>query len=225
MINQSKINFVFKEVQLLSNKDQSTGYVPPLKFDSYVQMAQLDEVNSLLETYEGDTQSSGDADFLKKTIVASIPSNGEYTNPNDFLRWDSAEKYFTYTQNGVKYDSVTEVKLVKQNEVGLRLSTNIKRPTQTSPICILRGDKLKFYPTDIGDVYLNYLKIPNAPSWGYVLTNNRPVFNQASTVELEVGWDLIPNIIYRVCQYLGIQVKRLDLVQTMQNKINQETKG
>ena len=62
MINQSKINFVFKEVQLLSNKDQSTGYVPPLKFDSYVQMAQLDEVNSLLETYEGDTQSSDDAD-------------------------------------------------------------------------------------------------------------------------------------------------------------------
>lgn len=222
MINESKINFVFKELALLSNKDQTSGYLPPSKFNTHIAMAQLDEVNSLLFGYEGDIANSDDIDFLKKTIVASVPTDGKYTQPNDLLRFGSAMKYFTFTVNGVVKQGATPIQVVRQSELGLRLSSQIKAPTESNPICVFHNNEIWFYPQNIGDVSLSYLKIPNKPEWGYTLVNNRPVFDLSSSTELEVGWDLIPNIIYRMCQYLGIQVKRLDLIQVMQAKINQE---
>lgn len=219
---ESKINFVFKELALLSNKDQTSGYLSPSKFNTHIAMAQLDEVNNLMSKYEGDIANSDDIDFLKKTIIASVPTDGKYIQPNDFLRYGSAIKYYTYTVNGQIKQGAVPIQVIRQSELGLRLSSQIKSPTHDYPICVFHNNEIRFYPQDIGDVSLTYLKIPNEPEWGYDLENNRPVFSEAKTTELEVGWDLIPNIIYRMCQYLGIQVKRLDLTQIMQAKINEQ---
>lgn len=222
MINESKINFVFKELALLSNKDQSSGYLSPSKFNTHIAMAQLDEVNALLSGYEGDIANSDDIDFIKKTITANIPLTGIYTQPTDFLRFGSAMTYFTYNVNGVIKQGATPINPVRQSELGLRLSSQIKYPTKSNPICVFRNNEILFYPQDIGTVTLNYLKIPNEPVWAYTTVNNRPVFDSVNSTELQVGWDLIPNIIYRMCQYLGIQVKRLELTQIMQAKINEQ---
>jgi len=218
-----EINFIKERVEDLGNKYQAFGYLAPEEFNREIKQAQMDEISEQRLRFEMGTVSSDNLDAIKVSDNISINSNGVATKPTDYLFFDSASHVVFY-QNGRFENKQTTVPIdvIPTNAVATRLSSEIKTPSRYFPICVLNDDTIQFYPETLGNVKLNYLKIPPDPVWGYVTTSGQPVYDNATSTNVVLPFQLIPNLIRRVCTQLGVQVRQADIVQAMeqQNQIN-----
>jgi len=106
-----------------------------------------------------------------------------------------------------------DIDIIKETELGLRFNSQINPISKRFPVLLLRSGGFQVYPTDLESLVLTYIKEPNDPVWAYTTVNGRPVYDSANSTDFELPSDLAPDIIYRVCQILGIRIRRQDLVQ------------
>lgn len=216
-----KLNFCKQEVERLTNKNQQTGYLPPNKFNGYAKQAQLEEVIEKLNMLDGGLTNSDEVDELKKTIFLSPNTSGVVSKPSDWMRFDTADVQVFYKKGGVPKQKTVSVDVVSQNEVGDRLSTSFDAPTADRPIVVTKADSLQFYPQTIGNVRVNYIRVPTDPLWDFELQNGRPVYKQATSVDFDLGYESLPSLIWRICGYLGVEVRKGEITQYAEAKIQQ----
>lgn len=203
------INFVKQSVELLSNKVQSTGAITIDDFNNAAEIAQLDEVKAQRKVFEGGLISSDNLSALKRTANLQVSTSGVVTQPTDYLYYSTARiKYFV---DNVAHER--DIDVVKENEVGFRLNSQINPVSKRFPIMTMRNGTFQVFPSDVNYLVLTYIKVPTTPVWGYTTTNGRPVYDSSSSTNFELPKELTTDIIYRICQILGIRVKRQDLVQ------------
>lgn len=203
------INFVKQSVELLSNKVQSTGSITITDFNNASQIALFDEIKAQRKQYESNLISSDNLSSLKKVANLQVPSNGLVTQPSDYLYYSTARvKYFVDNQ-----PKEIDVDVIKENELGQRLSSQVNPVTKRFPVLVLRNNAFQVYPTDVNYLVLTYIKVPATPVWAYTTSNGRPVYDSANSVNFELPTELTNDIIYRICQTLGIRIKRQDLIQ------------
>jgi hypothetical protein len=226
-----EINFIKERVEDLGNKYQAFGYLAPEEFNREIKQAQMDEISEQRLRYEMGTISSDNLDSLKVSDNISVNSSGVMTKPSDYLFFDSAQYVTFYTDSkGEQKQTLVPIEAITTNEEAERLSSELKTPSRYFPICVLRDATIQFHPQTLGNVKLNYLKIPADPFWNYVTTSGQPVYaptggsqtnpNDGSndSTNVVLPFQLIPSLIRRVCLQLGIQVRQADIVQIMEQQ-------
>jgi hypothetical protein len=169
--------------------------------------------------YELTQKISDDLKPFKAETNIILSSNGQGLYPNDYQHCISIG--YTAQQNGNAIK--VPIDIVSQDKELYRLSSAIVPPTKTRPIAILKNNYIQIHPLGISNITFQYLKKPAEAKWGYTLVNNRPVYDPATSVDLE--WDEIclNDIIMRAASYIGISIKDRDIMQYAELKRNTGT--
>ena len=120
--------------------------------------------------------------------------------------------------------NITEVERVNQNKLFYLTSSNLTYPTTQYPAYVLGGassnvspgvlgNTISVYPTTIiqgGALQAQYIRYPLAPNWTYLTTSGQdPIFNPAAAdyQSFELPASDEPNLVAKICQYIGIEIR------------------
>jgi len=244
------INKVYELVQELANKDEASGYITPSDYNTYAETAQYEIIASwynnpnayrydLREPRKGYEVSQTISDALKPLKVKTLlspNSNGELTQPSDYMHFSSALVNFNDNRDGIEVPTVSQVEVIRDNELAERLGSEIERPTDKYPIVVQYADFWQVYPKDIEQIDLTYIREPLTPWWNYTLSSGRPVFAETGGVTTNPNAGvtagdstdyilperMIFELAYKICEYMGISVRDGDLYQTSVNQASTE---
>ena len=194
MIN---VNTVYKKVLSIINKEQR-GFITPDEFNkigSQVQLAMLDqsmfEYNRFLNMETANRVNSGYANlpqkvheridqFYKSSSVSL--STGVGTLPTDIY------KIIELTNS----DKTLPFELVDKHELPYLLSSPLTKPSTDYPIYYKTtttsgATSVQVNPTSISTATIDYIKIPTAPRWGYVVNTTYGANVYDSNPYIETG--------------------------------------
>jgi len=123
------------------------------------------------------------------------------------------------TQNYKIYDAtnITQVEKVSQNKIFNLTSSNLTAPTTQFPAYVLDNNVATVYPSTInqkGAVSCQYIRYPKTPKWTYVNVAGTPLFDASSAEyqDFEVPQDHMPELINKILQYAGVQIREKEVV-------------
>lgn len=218
------INEVYKTIQFIVRKNSTGGLLNPDQFNIIINRAQM---TKFMRTYGNEQEyqpgkpipriafeiNQTIADELSVFITNDnliLDSNGKGYYPSDYVHVIPGLGYKTSINNSNGIGTTLKfipIEIVDKQFEYYRLSSSIVQPTRTTPICIEENTYLQFYPQNIGPVRFSYLRQPIMAVWGFTMVNNRPVYNSATSVDLEWKDININSIISLACSYIGISIK------------------
>lgn len=226
------INDVKQLVEDLAKKDQKTDYIKAAVFNRYAKAAQLDIINQQRNTFEmGSISSDATSELKKRTTVNVDPTTGQLSQPSDYLYVSALYKnVFNTNSRGDVFPTTNPVELVTDNELGNRLSSRVSPPTTQRPISVEYDGYFQIYPKEVGLMELVYIKEPLDPWWNYTVSSNVQVYaatggsttnpnsgvTAGDSTDFELPLQLRNELVYKICEYLGISVRQADLTQGAQ---------
>lgn len=216
------VDLVYKTVLMFANSD-IRGNVKPTD----LRLALYDVVNEIVEEYFYEVNR-----MLNRENRGLI--NGGFENIPDrirekilyFLKEDVvlnyAAPYFELPADlryidSVFYQENNEVEFCKHNkEFKLLLNYADTLPTNTNPIGLRIGNKIKVAPTTIVDeVTISYLRNPLIPNWTYTVVGGAELFNPSAPDFQDI--DLHPSeenrVVLATLKRFGVNLKETDLTQ------------
>ena len=216
------IDRLYKTVLMFANSD-IRGNVKPTD----LRLALYDVVNEIVEEYFYEVNR-----MLNRENRGLI--NGGFENIPDrirekilyFLKEDVvlnyAAPYFELPADlryidSVFYQENNEVEFCKHNkEFKLLLNYTDTLPTNTNPIGLRIGNKIKVAPTTIVDeVTISYLRNPLIPNWTYTVVGGAELFNPSAPDFQDI--DLHPSeenrVVLATLKRFGVNLKETDLTQ------------
>ena len=216
------VDLVYKTVLMFANSD-IRGNVKPAD----LRLALYDVVNEIVEEYFYEVNR-----MLNRENRGLI--NGGFENIPDrirekilyFLKEDVALTYSApYFElptdlryiDSVFYQENNEVEFCKHNkEFKLLLNYADTLPTNTNPIGLRIGNKIKVAPTTIVDeVTISYLRNPLIPNWTYTVVGGAELFNPSAPDFQDI--DLHPSeenrVVLATLKRFGVNLKETDLTQ------------
>jgi len=138
--------------------------------------------------------------------------------------------------NGSRYVDVEEIQLNELNKYGNSpLGGWTKaRPVYTRYSYMGGGEtalNLKVYPNPSSDNTVDQVKIsftvkPKSPNWGYVVINDKPLYNANTSTHFELHASEESELVYRILAFAGIAIEKPQLTQMAigleQTKVQQE---
>jgi len=140
-----------------------------------------------------------------------VDVNGRVTYPADYVQFSDCGYYYNSTY-------YVPVEPITHNELYERISNAITPPEERYPICIAYGTYIQFYPIDILNVDLTYLRLPNAPVYAIKQENGIDVYDSASSTQFEWDERYHPDLIRMILGYLGIPIKDINLLNYIETK-------
>ena len=216
------VDLVYKTVLMFANSD-IRGNVKPTD----LRLALYDVVNEIVEEYFYEVNR-----MLNRENRGLI--NGGFENIPDrirekilyFLKEDVVLNYVApYFElpadlryiDSVFYQENNEVEFCKHNkEFKLLLNYADTLPTNTNPIGLRVGNKIKVAPTTIVDeVTISYLRNPLIPNWTYTVVGGAELFNPSAPDFQDI--DLHPSeenrVVLATLKRFGVNLKETDLTQ------------
>lgn len=208
------VNTVKLRVSDLTRKQQTTGYDTAARFNRGALQAQMEEIVFQRTLAQQGYFTLDYTQYLKSSTNGPTGTTGLFTHPTDLLYFDSllSRNY----QSGEFDEAVfvnAPIKLVTQAEADELLSDQIDGPTKDHPIAVEYSGYYTIYPFNLLSVTLYYLKVPAAPIWGFTSASGREVYDSATSTQFDLPEELLPNIVWRMCNYIGIETRQPDLLQ------------
>lgn len=174
---------------------------------------------------------------LKVETDLSINAEGKATVPTDYLHHSSmcyryaipgvinelspTDDACDTTQNGTVAGNVIQpdmmdvpVVVVDDMRWCSLIASQIRKPTKRYPIAKYQNGYIQFAPKDLASVELTYLRYPLKPEWGYTVPNSvDPVYNPATSQDIELPAIIKNQLTYSVLTKLGINVREPQLQQ------------
>jgi hypothetical protein len=95
-------------------------------------------------------------------------------------------------------------------------------PSTEFPICVFYKTYIQFYPeTGVEDISMTYLMKPVEAVYAFDITNDREVYNDGASVDIEWREQDINKIIMRTLQILGINLSDAELTNFAIQKSNE----
>ena len=63
------------------------------------------------------------------------------------------------------------------------------------------------------NVKVSYIRKPSTPNWGYVVVNNKPLYNSTSSTNFELHPSEESELVYRILTFAGIAIEKPQLTQ------------
>ena len=220
------INEVRQNVLAILNKN-NYGYLTPADFNLFAKQAQLEIFENYFYDYDytinkQNAMRSGDgyADILKgleevidtfsSTSTLTQVSNNNYSAPSDY-----------YLINKVIFNNI-EVERVTQSKILYLTSSLLTAPSTSYPSYVLEGSTVTVYPVTItgaNDISAQYIRYPLDPNWTYsTLSSGEAVFNSSAVgyQDFELPQSDMYNLIMKICEYAGVQIREAQVVQYAQ---------
>tara|TARA_Y100000593_G_C4265930_1_gene314755 strand:+ start:137 stop:874 length:738 start_codon:yes stop_codon:yes gene_type:complete len=208
---------IYQRVLALANKEQR-GYITPQEFNLFANQAQREILDQYFyDINQWGRQSGNDTEYSDMLSVITeklsclnvlLPNqtvdNGVICISNDIYKLGSV----------FVNDTQVEVEEVNHNEYQRMNLTPLTKPSLSRPIYVNRIDGLNIYPNSIGSVDISYIKQPAKVDWGYVMVNDKALYNDNITVDFELHSSEESELVYRILAYAGIAIKQPDLVSS-----------
>jgi len=239
------IDNVYQKVLAIANKEQR-GYITPQEFNLFADLAQkeifeqyfydLNQFNRL----PGNSMGHSDMkDILESKISAfeiwtDEPNTAVLNNEGDidltqFSLYRILEVMADYS-NLAGYKVVEEV---TAKEYRKYTNSPLARETQKRPVYIHDAsgfDRIKIIPPPpIADsVKISYIKKPNKPVWGYVVSSNSntALWNPGTSTDFELHTSEETELVYKILKLAGVSMLRDDIMRAGQGmeaaKLQQE---
>ena len=203
------IDTVYQKVLTFANKEQR-GYITPQQFNLFADMAQKE----IFEQY-----------FYDLNQVARAPGRSEeYSDYAHNLNEKVAifESDATGSPNALAYDlyrlgtvrsNGSEVEEVQQNELLYMNKSYLTAPKQNRKVYVRTGDKSIDVTPSTSSVSYTYVRVPSKPSWGYVVINERAMYDSSNTINFDLHQAEESELVYRILAFAGISMKKPDLTQ------------
>ena len=227
MIN---IDTVYQTVQALANKEQR-GYITPQEFNLFACQAQLEiieqyfyDVNQFSRLHGNDTEYSDMIDLLNEkiaeiatTATLSVSTNGIATLPANLY------KIGTVIYGGTEADMVTPNELLRIN------SSKLTRPkivpsdngnSIKSPVFVKTGNNIEILPHPNNNylqslnIGLTYVPRPYCPYWGYVVVDEKAMYNPPATINFVLHASEEAELVNRILGMAGVTIQKAELLQT-----------
>lgn len=98
----------------------------------------------------------------------------------------------------------------------------IEVPTAAYPICKFESKTLMARPVDIGELTISYIKKPIRPLYAYDDVDDRYVYNDTNSIDVEFDEILHDDITNRVLKNLGIPMREEFLIRVSEQDKAQE---
>jgi len=219
------INNVYQKVLALLNKEQR-GYLTPQEFNLLADRAQ----NEIYENYfhqarnsnakiKDDDQYTDTLEMIEaklspflKLATGTASSSGAYTLPTDLY------KIITVHLGLYVAEEVNRKELEYILAFGNNLNSKLK-PTVARPVYI-RDSSTTIKITDGGvssnsstTVVFDYYKEPTTPTWGYVVVNEKALYNTNTSVNFELASSEEEPLVSRLLMLAGFTIKQPDAQQ------------
>jgi len=238
------IDTVYQTVLALANKEQR-GYVTPQEFNLFANQAQVEifeqyfyDLNQFLRVPGNQSEYSDMINILEEKIgffknIASLTYddvNKVFILPNDLYRLGTIfhggiEQNQSLTSQNI-VEEVDEKELSYLNRDFDSVS-KLLTPRQERPIYTKRKNTIKVYPTSLQqNVRCSYVKNPNNAMWGYVVVNEKAMWNPSASQHFELHPAERTELVYKILKYAGISIKQEDIMMAGQGmemaKVTQE---
>ena len=171
------------------------------------------------QAYEVTTKITDDIKHLRK--VVDIPNNGfnQYVQPAGYGAFSSMRTPQYSTKNNVALLSWRTVAILTDEDYNERTQSALVPITQKSPAgCYLEGafgHGWEIPVSTISTVRLTFLRIPKTPVFGYTIVNDEPVYNPATSVQLDWPDTVHPDFFIALCRYVGIYINSPEIWQML----------
>jgi len=205
------INTVYQTVLAIANKEQR-GYITPQEFNLFANNAQIE----IFEQYFYDLNQFGripgsQSDysdpvsmiqdklnlFVKKETYTGI----SFSIPQDFYR------VATLSVNGFRADHVDRS---KQDYYDGPLTS----PTDKRPLYYILGNSITTKPENsTNSISFSYIRKPNTPRFGYVVINDKAMYNSLESTDFELHPSEEKNLVNKILMLAGMSIKDIQLAQ------------
>lgn len=225
------IDKIYKKVLTLANSD-IRGNVKPtdarLAIDDVVHEIVEEyfyEVNRLLNKENRGLMASGLNSLPDRTsekILHFLKEDVPLTYSAPYFDLPTDLRYI----DSISYLEANEVDMCKDNkEFKIINGSKDTKPNVNYPIGLLVGNQVKIAPTSIiANVTISYLRKPKFANWTFVVIGGTEVFNPSAGDFQDI--DLHPseenNVVLRVLNRFGINLKEADLTQVTMNQSAQD---
>ena len=203
MIN---IDTIYQKVLTLANKEQR-GYITPQEFNLLADKAQMD----MYSTYFHDLKMA----YLK-------PTKTQVGIGGDEIEMIEAKLHPFKTSATITQDSGdATLELPLDNPL---LRATFDRMVFARETVVNDTPIITIYPTPVtqGSIFnLHYYKRPSKPNWGYVVVNGKALYNNATSINLELHVSEEEVLVTRILELSGLVIRSEELAQAaMVDKAN-----
>tara|TARA_R100000655_G_scaffold38409_2_gene73428 strand:+ start:7502 stop:8257 length:756 start_codon:yes stop_codon:yes gene_type:complete len=236
MIN---IDTIYQQVLSLSNKEQR-GYITPQEFNLYAQKASneiffsyFDDFKTLASKPKTNKKYSDEQEMLNQklqfhkatAVFSSITTTAIVPHEVAFIDAMYIGGSFTDDGNDVRID------LVDDKSDLLRLARHpLTKPSDADDTLPVKHKRVYAYYTAVGstdgtrrlnfspalpniNVNCYYYQEPQVPKWGYVVVNDKALFNTTASTHFFLHPSEMQNLTNKILGYAGITLYRADLMQ------------
>jgi hypothetical protein len=244
------IDTVYQKVLAITNKEQR-GYITPHEFNLFADQAQMEifeqyfyDLNQFSRAPNNDMDYANITSNLQDKISLFEMYNEGVDTVNEFgdIDLSAVENLYRLGTVRVKYKNQTQAHVAEEIQIkehDLYTNSRIARYTEQWPVYFSRVRKassisypsfIKIIPnpnTENGDwVKISYIKKPLKPSWGYIVVNDKPLYNSQTSTNFDLHESEESELVYRILVLFGINLKQPQLGQSAAaleaNKVQQE---
>ena len=223
------VDTVYQRVLAFANKEQR-GYVTPQEFNLFANQAQME----IFEQYFYDLNQ-----FMRvpgnNTVYADVDDMLE-EKMNIFERADGASIVAAYQGAGggginkrlpdyiyrisrVEFNNA-ECEILNSNDFKeVRNGTPLLRSSLKRPIVNIRGNVMRAVGSNnslITPTGVFYFKKPDIVNWGYVVVNDKALYNDNISTDFELHPAEETELVYKILKFAGISIKQLDIMRAGQ---------
>ena len=227
------VNTVYQTVLALANKEQR-GYITPQEFNLHAEHAQMSifnqyfyDLNQFKRVPGNNTVYGNPIDILEEKISifkkgpSTLSTNGVQLSALDADIYKLAQVTLLKTST---YSCVAEE--ISYEEYHQTQNSPLLKATETRPVYYIKDNKVFYAPASDGAYQARWIRRPKKPNWGYVVVNEKALYNDNISVDFELHTSEESELVYRILAYAGIAIEKPQLTQMAasleQAKVQQE---
>ena len=243
------IDTVYQRVLALANKEQR-GYITPQEYNLFANQAQMEifeqyfyDLDQLRRSPGNNTGYSDTVTIIEEKISTFefTASHGYITTSGEFS-WGSSninlpdEIYRLGTvrvktaKNGTSW---VQVELLTPKEYDLVRYTSLAKPTPERPVMYrdqrgititraMDGETVLYATPDNYNINMTYIRRPSKAVWGYVVVNEKSLYNANASVNFELHPSDETELVYKILKLAGITLNNAEVVQVGQTLETQQ---
>jgi len=206
-----KIDTVYQRVLALANKEQR-GYITPQEFNLLANQAQMEifeeyfyDQNKADRNLKNSTEFSNVDEMLdekisylkKRTSIVLVGGVGNL--PTSLYRLGMVQ----HKNESAEIEQLTEEELLYVNQSQLAKPNNLY-----SAFVRINSSQIKVYPTTVGGCDINFVGRPTEAKWGYVVVNEKALYNATTSVDFDIHRAEESQLVYRILALAGITIAK-----------------
>lgn len=207
------VNIVYKIITYAVSKNKQQGYVSPEDFNTVLMpMAQKSYLDYLLGEYQKykiqrpiAVVEFGQNERVRQSLAPLIYS--AVLSPNSTTGIAAFPSDYEYPDAMWGLYGFYNIRFIQQDRLDSFYHSEID-PISSNPVYLIRHEGFQFYPENIGDSRMSYVRTPPSIVWGYDLdSNSRPVYNAVKSQQPVWSDTDIFQVIIRALALVGVNLQ------------------